>query len=199
MAFSCWRLPVNTPGRKIAHHPKAYSSYTLATSYISYDGTMRNHRSCYLLRVYMSSFHDDGDRSDQDDINDDVIFTVDTITLYKSEPNVEYAQEISFTTAGNSAACGINLEIDEEYLIHLYRYNGQLTGNSCGGTKSWSSVSEAEVETLQDGCDDLCEGECGKFQVETVGNLCTGMDGYGVVADVVVAVRAINSYHKKTF
>lgn len=174
------------PSRKVTHPLKAYASYILAIP------------SLYLVRrpdaktislvvcaacgmSLLSSFHA-GARSDQADINDDVTYTVDTITLYKSESNVKYAQEISFNSAGNGAACGLFLTTGEEYLIHLDSYDGKLWGNSCGGTKTWGSVSESEVETLQDGCNDLCEEKCGEFQVWT---------GYEVVVsvDVVVAVR----------
>jgi len=84
------------------------------------------------------------------------------------------------TTGGNSALCGIYLEVGEEYLIDLYRneFDGsdrlQAVG-SCGMARRWSMVTEEDQELLRGGCEsyDPCEGVCGEFQARNGGNNST--------------------------
>lgn len=112
-------------------------------------------------------------RSEQNDINDPITYTVLTTTLYKAEPNVRYAQEISFVTGGNSALCGVFLNIDEEYLIGLYWSESglgtdqgpQLSVGSCDLVRVWSDVTTEDMDTLDAGCGnvDPCGG-CGDSQ-----------------------------------
>ncbi|CAM9278664.1 unnamed protein product, partial [Laminaria digitata] len=80
---------------------------------------------------------------------DEVTYTVLTETLYKAEPYVRYAQEISFVTGGNSALCGVYLKLEEEYLIGLYRSSGALTVGLCDLFQRWSDVSEDDKKTLE--------------------------------------------------
>ena len=115
-------------------------------------------------------------RSVQGSINDDVTYTVAVNTLYKEELNVEYDEEISTVTGGNSAACGVPLELHEEYLIGLSRsgpsiffpsQDGQLRFGLCGLVRVWSSVTDEEEAALEAGCDgDQCDGACSEFQVQ---------------------------------
>lgn len=110
-------------------------------------------------------------RSDQVDINADVTYTVNTTTMYKSEPNTSYAQVLSFTTGGNDALCGIYMEIGEEYLIDLLRIGGNVlepaTGDLgavglCGAFRRWSSVTEDDLAILQGGgCVVIIGDACG--------------------------------------
>lgn len=117
-------------------------------------------------------------RSDQEDINDEVTYTVLTKTLYKGEPTARYAQDVQFLTGGNSATCGVSLKLGEEYLIGLYRINsfdpdrdGQLTVGLCDLVQVWSAVTDGDKATLDTGCDDTdpCSGSCGDSQVLTFG------------------------------
>ncbi|CAN0249105.1 unnamed protein product [Ascophyllum nodosum] len=93
-------------------------------------------------------------RTDGASINDYATYTANTSTVYKSEPNVVYAQVISFVTGGNSAACGVNLTIGEEYLFPLSRISnsffepevdGELSASLCSPPQVWSSVNETEL------------------------------------------------------
>lgn len=89
---------------------------------------------------------------------------------------MRYSQEISFVTGGNSATCGVSLELGEEYLIGLYRsgpntfdpdQDGQLTVGLCDLVQDWGSVSDEDMATLEAGCDndDPCSGSCTDTQV----------------------------------
>ena len=52
----------------------------------------------------------------------DVTYNIRIVTLFKTEEGVDYPEEITITTAANSAQCGIYLEVDNEYLLDLFRY-----------------------------------------------------------------------------
>lgn len=131
-------------------------------------------RVVFLLYSLQRTHHR---RSEQENINDEVTYTVKTTTLYKAEPNVRYAQEITFVTGGNSATCGVSLEINEEYLLGFFRSEasifepdqegGELTVGLCDLVSVWSSVSAEDEATLAAGCDGggLCPGGCDDSQV----------------------------------
>ncbi|CAM9821837.1 unnamed protein product, partial [Ascophyllum nodosum] len=80
-------------------------------------------------------------------------YTVDTITLYKGESSiVGDSQKLSILTGRESDACGVKLEIGEQYLLGL-NYNGapfnpeyddDLSVGLCGLYAAWSSVEEKE-------------------------------------------------------
>lgn len=99
-------------------------------------------------------------RSDQTDINDPITYTVDVTTVFLGDTYGK--DEISFVTAGNSAACGITLEIGEEYVIALSPAvanpfdptitKGELTVGACGLWSKWSAVSDDEKADLEAGC-----------------------------------------------
>lgn len=85
---------------------------------------------------------------------------------------MEYAVDMSFnlTTGGNSAQCGIYLDIGVEYVIDLFRneFLDRLQAQGlCGLVRPWSSVTAQEEEFLRESCEsyDPCEGTCGDFQV----------------------------------
>lgn len=116
-------------------------------------------------------------RSDQVDINDDVTYTVNTLNMFKGEPNVRYAQVISFITGGNSAACGVDLEIGEEYLLGISPAvdpfdpdrDGRLSVGACGLVRTWSSITDEEASSLEYGCDgEPCGGSCDEYQVNNL-------------------------------
>lgn len=99
-------------------------------------------------------------------------YEVEINALYKVEENVSYGEQISFITSANSAFCGIYLEIGEEYLLDLYRPDdgsGLRAVGMCGAIQSWSSVTDEDLEILEEsGCEndtDACGGLCGEFQV----------------------------------
>lgn len=107
------------------------------------------------------------------DINDDTVYGITTTEVFKGEPDQEYAEGMTFdiTTGGNTALCGIYMEIGEEYLIDLYR-NSYDDDNlhsmgTCGMLQLWSSVDDEDLASLEDGCedDDPCDGNCRRFQV----------------------------------
>lgn len=52
---------------------------------------------------------------------EDVTYSINVTTLFKTEEGVDYPDEIEITTRANSALCGIYLDIGEEYLLDLYR------------------------------------------------------------------------------
>lgn len=104
---------------------------------------------------------------------------MDTLTFYKHpmdpDARIRYSQEISFTTAGSTATCGVVLGLGQEYLIGLYPdYTGKLTANSCGLLSAWEAVSEEEEELLLEaGCDEYaCGGTCDEEH-----QVCTAGDG----------------------
>lgn len=87
--------------------------------------------------------------------------------MYKGDPNVKYAQQLSVTTASNSAACGVVLEVGEDYLLGLSSFDGGLSVGLCSLIKVWDDVTAEDLATLENGCEnetDPC-GECGESQV----------------------------------
>eukprot|EP00904_Undaria_pinnatifida_P009038 jgi/Undpi1/5264/HiC_scaffold_2.g00545.m1 len=110
-----------------------------------------------------------------------VTYTVELTTLYKGDPDVGDAQEVTFTTERHSSKCGVYLEVGEEYLIGLDQKNddGDLTANSCGLVEEWSSVSDEDKASVEDACeDDLCNGACSEFME------CLTFNEVGYCADV---------------
>lgn len=99
--------------------------------------------------------------------NDPVSYAMNTIELYKGE-QID-AQRLTITTAGSSAACGIYMELGEEYLIGAYRdaTSGQFTASTCDLFRSWSDVTKEELTLLEQGCafEEGCGEGCGEFQV----------------------------------
>eukprot|EP00903_Cladosiphon_okamuranus_P010661 g10079.t1 len=103
-------------------------------------------------------------------INDDVVYTLETIQVFKGEepgPN-EYDQvggTFEMSTGGNSALCGIFMRTDgTEYLVGMGRRDDVLYAvGICGLIREWREEDRA---TLEEGCDDYdpCDGECGEFQ-----------------------------------
>lgn len=99
-------------------------------------------------------------RSTQVDINDDITYTINVFDLFKVEPDYSYASILTFITGGNSAACGVNLDIGDEYLLGLNRIesafdpaqNGQLTVGLCGLVSEWDDVSDEVKDDLDNGC-----------------------------------------------
>ena len=95
----------------------------------------------------------------QIDINEPVTYTVDVTTVFLGDTDI---QEITFVTAGNGAACGVSLEIGEEYVLGLHPAvatafvsmitEGELTVDSCGLVRMWGTISEEEEEDLDSGC-----------------------------------------------
>lgn len=82
------------------------------------------------------------------------MYTLEIITVYKGEPEwVETnACEISFVTAGSSAACGVTLAIGEEYLFGLsWSSQGYFTASSCGLARAWNEEDMTVLEA--NGCD----------------------------------------------
>lgn len=102
-----------------------------------------------------------------------VDYSVETITVYKGEDGTEYGEGVTFdfSTQGNSAACGIDLDVGEEYLLDFWLSAEGSLGSAglCGLTRIRSSITDEDMLFLQDPslCDiDPCvEEPCGEFQV----------------------------------
>lgn len=101
-------------------------------------------------------------------------YTIERLTMYKREPGVVYKKELQIISAGNSALCGIYMDIDQEYLIDLVRNdNGELeTVGSCGAFQPWSEVTSPVMDLLQERCENYntCEN-CTEFQVWTLARM----------------------------
>jgi len=114
-------------------------------------------------------------RSEQEDINDYVTYTVEVTTVFEGDTGGE--SEISFVTAGNSAACGVFLEIGQEYVLALAPavdnplepagIEGQLSIEACGLYRAWDELPDEERTDLEAGCAaaDPCLGSCDEYQV----------------------------------
>lgn len=99
---------------------------------------------------------------DQSDIP--FTYNIDVTTLYKGDLNV--AQELEVTTAGNDGACAAYLVVGEEYLLSIDLVGGVPWVYLCGLHKIWSSVSDEDKAALESGCnDDPCNFACDQHQV----------------------------------
>lgn len=132
---------------------------------------MYNHKIPYAHHAAHTYTHI---RDEGSSINANTVYEIVTSEIFKGEPDVEYAVDMSFdlVTGGNSALCGIYLEIGDEYLIDLNRYDfgGEESLQAvglCGLAQLWSTVTEDDQALLRGGCDDYdpCGGTCGDFQV----------------------------------
>ncbi|CAM9821166.1 unnamed protein product, partial [Sphacelaria rigidula] len=81
----------------------------------------------------------------------DVTFTVETVTRYKSEPDVIYAGVLKIVTEASSDSCGIDMDIGSEYFIDLIRdENDELRAvGLCGGFRPWDQVTDDDLMLLQ--------------------------------------------------
>lgn len=87
---------------------------------------------------------------------------MDVTTVFLGDTGGE--DEIDFVTGGNSAACGIYLEIGEEYVLALSpaianpfdptTIEGQLTAGACGLWRKWADIPDEEKAGLEAGCAD---------------------------------------------
>ncbi|CAN0411765.1 unnamed protein product, partial [Laminaria digitata] len=89
---------------------------------------------------------------------EDVIYILSVNTVYKEEPDEEYPQKLSIFTGGNSALCGVTLQLGEEYLLGLYRsgpsffnpeQEGQLRASICDLVLIGSAVTEEDEAALE--------------------------------------------------
>ena len=121
-------------------------------------------------RIFFSPFH----RTEGSSTNDDVVYLVKTLEVLKGEVEENYVDgtmKLSLTTGGNSALCGIFMEIGEEYLIDLFHDDfseDELTVvGSCGLFSSVDTSDSEQNNLLAGGCDDHdpCGGTCDDFQV----------------------------------
>lgn len=96
----------------------------------------------------------------------DITYTLENTQFFKG--TFRDGDEISFTTAGQSAACGTYLELDEvQYLMGLSLRNGIYTADFCGLHEDWGTVSDDDKASVKAGCaNDLCDVTCHKFQVQ---------------------------------
>lgn len=96
----------------------------------------------------------------------DITYTLENTQFFKGA--FRDGDEISFTTAGQSAACGTYLELDEvQYLMGLSLRNGVYTADLCGLDEDWETVSDDDKASVEAGCaNDLCDVTCHKFQVQ---------------------------------
>lgn len=140
---------------------------------------MRQHNRATLLlppRCACNTIH----RTVSTDINNDTIYSLQSVEVFKAEniSEPEYAEGSTFDAAmpGNDGLCGINLDIDGDYLIDFYRLEEEIQAvGLCGLTREWSSVDAEDEAILREGCDnyDPCEGSCDEFQVGRCGNIAS--------------------------
>ncbi|CAJ0600281.1 unnamed protein product [Cylicocyclus nassatus] len=79
----------------------------------------------------------------------DITYTVKHVKVYKKPPSVKELPN-QILTASNSAACGIELTIGEEYLLGgSVDEQGKLRSYLCGIFQKWSSVSKDDRKTLR--------------------------------------------------
>ncbi|CAM9986066.1 unnamed protein product [Ascophyllum nodosum] len=113
------------------------------------------------------------ERTEGSSTNDDVVYLVKTLEVLKGEVEENYVDgtmKLSLTTGGNSALCGIFMEIGEEYLIDLFHDDfseDELTVvGSCGLFSSVDTSDSEQNNLLAGGCDDHdpCGGTCDDFQ-----------------------------------
>ncbi|CAM9199533.1 unnamed protein product, partial [Laminaria digitata] len=77
----------------------------------------------------------------------DITYNLKDTTFYKG--NVRNGDEIMFTTAGQSAACGTYLELhDTEYLMGLKLRNGVYWADICGLDEEWSTVKDEDKASV---------------------------------------------------
>lgn len=74
-----------------------------------------------MLSLLLLNAFRDGDIG----VNEDVTYEVRLIKLYSGDLHQQYLSSkdtdiITFVTAGSSAACGVVLKLDQDYLIHLH-------------------------------------------------------------------------------
>ncbi|CAM9692464.1 unnamed protein product, partial [Laminaria digitata] len=80
----------------------------------------------------------------------DTIYTISINTVYKGDPDMSNEQEIGVTTSSSSGLCGVDLELDEEYLLGLFDDGGgELSMHLCGLIEPWSFVSDEDKATLE--------------------------------------------------
>lgn len=145
-------------------------------------------------------------------INDDAVYEVKTIEVFKGEDGEDYAvngtMNLTITTGGNSAMCGIYMDIGEQYLIDLTHESGDnlTTVGLCGLFAAWDSLSDENLELLLNGdCVDYdpCDNACGEYQVSQL-EVARGHHLYSsvvlllVLAAVLVVVVVIG-YIRLTF
>lgn len=91
-------------------------------------------------------------------------YTLEVTAIYKGEPDVTDAQQITFTTEDDSADCGVTLNEGEEYLVDLYQTDDGLTAGLCGLVGEWNSVSDEDKASVEAGCEeDPCDVDCSEF------------------------------------
>ncbi len=115
-------------------------------------------------------------RSPQEDINDDVTYTIDVTTVYTGDVGGE--SEISFVTPGNDGLCGVTLEIGADYVLGLSPapsgIDGELTLGACGLYRKWDDLQDEERAELEVDCGtpdpSTCFGSCDESQVTKGGS-----------------------------
>lgn len=114
------------------------------------------------------------------DIFSNIVYGMQTIELFKGDPNEEYAEGKTFDIAIPGQSCGAYVELEAEYLIGFQvdpYYEESIGGvvrfrakDPCGLVRSWSTIYVDDMKLFCDGFDDWdpCEGGCGKFQVRAM-------------------------------
>lgn len=88
--------------------------------------------------------------------NDDISVTAEVVGVYSGSD----VDNVTFVTGGNSAVCGADLTVGEEYVLGLYvaepldstDEKDLLTVGACGLARLWSDLSADEKDELIFGC-----------------------------------------------
>lgn len=88
----------------------------------------------------------------------DITYTAVIDDVIKPEsPDIVYPQQITFTTPGSPGICGVDLELQEMYVLDLFRdENLQLRTNSCRLVRLALAVEEELQECLAENCNFNC-------------------------------------------
>ncbi|PIO64246.1 hypothetical protein TELCIR_14133, partial [Teladorsagia circumcincta] len=79
---------------------------------------------------------------------ENIRYTVEHICVYRKPATLKQLSN-EIVTASNSAACGIELTVGQEYLIGGAEDYGVLRGYLCGLVQEWSTVPNNDRDALK--------------------------------------------------
>lgn len=100
--------------------------------------------------------------------DDQYIYTINSVRVYKTLPNIRLGQVLQFESFVASSLCGLYLEVGVEYVVGLDTNGSGFFAASCGPTRELASLTDEQLEVLENGgnCSDPCdEIVCTPFEV----------------------------------
>lgn len=87
-------------------------------------------------------------------------YTMIVTDIYKMDMDMLVADELTFESPTSSAACGVELEVDEDYIVGLtISEEGTLFAYLCGPTQKVDSITAEQLAVLENG--GSCVRQCG--------------------------------------